>query len=258
MRYFSQLARETKARVIPARQPAWLPPIAQVMQEGVPEWPAEASASRVDSKSGQSARAPELSADRPVRNRESADKNAEMNPAPRPFPLQAEWKTEESRERVMVEKHFHQELALTLQARNSAGMPEPISVAPLESPDRHEVENSKTIAMPQRVESITPVGQQMKPATLQDAISEITRRQDEFERNYRAKGTLSEVGSLPDTLRAEVRPEPETEVVSLDIGSIVVQVAPEPPAVKAPPRPAAKRPSQENDYRWQRSFLDRY
>jgi hypothetical protein len=259
MRYFSQLARETKARVIPARQPPWLPPIAQVVQENVAEWPSETSVIGTDSKAGQAPRGQEVSTDRLVRHRESADPSADMNPAPRPSSFKSEeWRPEGPRERVVIEKHLHQELVPMPQVRNSGAAHELLPVGHPQTPDHHESGISRTVVPAQPVEQIAPADQQIKRATLQDVISEITRRQEEFERNDRAKGASIGIGPSTETARAEARRERKTEGVSLNIGSIVVQVAPEPPSPKAPPRTAARRSSQESDHRWKRSFLDRY
>jgi hypothetical protein len=260
MRYFSQLARETKARVMPARQPAWLPPIASLVQQSAAEWPALPAAG-LDSESGQTPRAADLREPVPGNRQPVADNSTGMNPAPRLYPVKAEERNPEgSRERVIIEKHSNQELNPAIRSQSSGdAAPVRPSIAHPPSLDHHEPEISPVTAMPpQRTESIAPAVQQIRPVTLQDAISEIARRQEEFERRYRAQAGSTRIGPAPETAWAEPGSERESEGVSLNIGSIVVQVAPEPPAVKPAPAPVPRRAPGDSDHLWKRSFLDRY
>ena len=259
MRYFSQLARETKARVIPARRPAWLAPVAHLLHESVAEWPVESPVIEPASKVGQIPRGHELSTGGMTRQLDSSDQSTGIDPAPRTHTFRPEeWRPEAARERVVIERHLHKELPLMPRARNSGETSGPVPIAGPPSLGRHEPAISEIDARRQRVERIAAPDQQIKPTTLQDVISEITRRQEESERRYRARETSSGPVRSTETARAEVRTERETEGVSLNIGSIIVQAAPEPPVMKASPPPGARRPSQETDHRWKRSFLDRY
>jgi hypothetical protein len=89
--------------------------------------------------------------------------------------------------------------------------------------------------------------------TLQAVLSELARRQKLLDERRDpsaadARPPARESSNPPNVARADES--------RLDIGSIVVQVIPEPPPNPGP-RAAKPRPTSAPDRRWARSFLDR-
>ena len=260
MGYFSQLARETLTRVIPPRQPLWLPPIAPMVQESVVEWPAAPVVNAV-SEPNRVHRAAESSGE-PVTGRQPpADESAGTNPVQRSYPSRAdESRAEPPREHVEIEKYFNRETERATPRQNFGDAPPaPQSTVPSPSLDRYEARAVPAAVLPpQRSETGEAAVQHSRPATLAAVVSEIARLQQEFDRRYRAEQASTRSGSSPaETMRPEQRAEPASEGVSLNIGSIVVQMEPEPAAVKSTPKPAPRRPPSESHHHWKRSFLDR-
>jgi hypothetical protein len=254
MRYFSQLARETRARVMPSRQPSWLQPLAPMVQESTVEsvTPESAPTSALmraapdheahhqsgKQEPGRSAGDGSARAEAPVHAHASTARLPE-EVTRSPLPSHKSSKQEQDRDTI-TRPSANGTFAFQLTAELPLGHGEPRllppAVPPLSDPPARAAERL--------------------PATLQGVLTEIARRQKELEIRYQADRWAAHNGSSPlDSVPAGEPARRESEAV-LNIGSIVVQVEPEPEA-KAPARPAPRRPGRENNSWWARSFLDR-
>jgi hypothetical protein len=272
MRYLSQLARETTASVTPSRRPSWLHPVGLLIHEEQVEAPSavattpastsrESSTARsvlrgieesgLDATPAQPAR-PMASRSRDVHS-SAAEADQELNPVRHPrLTRQSRGPEDASAQSAGDTPHSSPRLKSIL-ARPTATdreQHESLSALPANSADR----SPKTPAV--QSSEATP--------NLRSVLAEIARRQQELELRYRAD-------QKPE-MRAESRAgkrDPEkylpkrngNEDVRLNIGSITVQLEPEPAVTAAkPPSPRSPRlpaPTLDTGNRWARSFLDR-
>ncbi len=298
MRYLAHLAHETRARVMPARRPAWLPAVdfladenaraAPASTDGSPEpeaTPARATADPVRPlpvETAGRALAPELPAGKPAA--------AVTTPFPQPIhtpvlspsvsappapvaPRQPGDRPEPGRERDFSQPGLRETVSpLRVQTRHPgepfpSGRPphfaapiEPAAAAP-RRPDGRRVDPASAqfdLGPPQRTD---PTPTPADRPNLNLVLAEIARRQSELERAYLARPSPSSSEPAPvsrsRTERGDAHPDAQSEPVSLNIGSIVVQMEP-PIAAAAPPPPVRPLPpAADTRRRWARSFLDR-
>lgn len=252
MRYFSQLARETTARVLPSRRPTWLQPIPAAAGETVAEWPAPPTIAP-SSPISQTVQAPggDVRTARRPGNVEEPSRAEVAAYAPRfsaPTPL-----VEGLRDRA----HPQPDPPHAIERGRGTGNPAPPSrVWPIPtSLERREPHPPRGADLPQQqMDANAPAGRETMPTTLQGIISELARRQQELERRYQADQIASRnAPARAEMGRVEAQTVQEIDGVLLNIGSIVVQVEPEHVASRAPSKPSPR----ENRNDWKRSFLDR-
>jgi hypothetical protein len=259
MRYFSQLTRETTARVMPARRPPWLHPLPALAEETIAEWPAThaitpsspVSRSVPTPENGGTARA----ARRAGNAEEPARPGAIMQALQFSVPTPA---AEGGRERAHPETDLPRAVEPGRSDASRASLPVawPIST----SPERREAQALPASAPSRPPAEVTaPRERETMPVTLQGIICELTRRQQELEGRYQADRIASRnAPSHTGTDRVDARTVRENESVLLNIDSIVVQVEPEHLASRtASWRPSPRRVPRGNRSDWKRSFLDR-
>lgn len=258
MRYFSQLARETTARVMPSRQPPWLRPISGVAEETTVEWPATravapnpaVSRSVPPPETGGIARA----ASRLGTAQEPPRPGAIMQAIQISVPTPA---AEEGRERAQP--------ALALPPAREAGRGDASPAAyspawPISTSGEERAPQALPVGAPspQQTEVSAAREREPMPATLQGVISELTRRQQELEERYQANQIVARnAPTRTEADRVDAQTVRADEGVLLNIGSIVVQVEPERVAPTTPSRPSPRRVPRGNRNDWKRSFLDR-
>lgn len=239
MRYLSQLSRENRAKMMPLREPSWLPRVGlPVIGEMASDEDAAGLPARV-SKPG---------------SREPAAVIKRMEDLP-PDPAGSQDTAIDS---------IHAVDPSAASTRRSISAPaESVRLrpdAPLKKGEFNVLQESTLIARPARATELTRSGLEDElPATrtLQSVVAEVERRQKELELRYRSQQPATFVGpTVGRASTAAAQPDPAEEGdVHLNIGSIVVQVDPAPSAAQL--RPRAAPPTFDTSNRWVRSFLDR-
>lgn len=253
MRYFSQLARETTARVLPSRQPSWLQPVSQVTLEVGSPIASDAeyhSNPPADAFSTQVKREPTmLPLDKQEQNASNL-RGHSIHSAQRVIGApQEQPRLAYDSQPGSAREHFPREAVRT-----------PVDSADdSRSPSREkpsEVRESATLP----VVSPTPVeAHQAMPTTLQGVLTEIARRQEALELRYQADQAVDRMTAAVTTMTSTAqRDNREEERVLVSIGSVVVQLEAEPQhAAPALGKPTLRRPPREVHNNWARSFLDR-
>ena len=256
MRYFSQLTRETTARVMPARRPPWLRSFSALAEETITEWPYAVAPSLAVRRA---APAPENGGTA----RDTARLGNADDPARPGAIMQARQfsvspsAAEGGRERAHPEIDLPRAVEPGRNEARRAPLPAAWPIAAQR--ERREPEILPAInPSQQQVRVPAPREREPMPATLQGIISELTRRQQELEERYQADQIASRnAPTQTGSDRVEAPTVRADEGVFLNIGSIVVQVEPEPVAPKTPPKPSPRRVPREHRNDWKRSFLDR-
>ena len=254
MRYLSQLARESRARLILPRIPSWLPSSLAVREEAAP--------AKIPSQLAERNNVTKPAASGPqgeVRSRERAPNFVQrrepaivVDRAPqRHLIAPAQTAMARAAESVRVSSESRSAPEPSGEFLESRGVIQ-AALVPEVIPPSPEVAAMRPRRLASEKEELLGV------RTLQSVIAEVARRQEELElRNQTRQST------------ALARPPAEREIVArqnvegvheadvlLNIGSIVVQVDPAPSASPLPPqRPAP--PVRDTSDRWARSFLDR-
>jgi hypothetical protein len=234
MRYLSQLARETVARVVPSRQPSWLHDMGLLVESSEVEPGVTPAVHAQPSMVVGDARA-----ERPMMNRRDEDsRDADLLPARTGRREQ----TEAAEVDAPVARAHKQ---VTEPTRGDAW---PMGL--MEAADRRPVEPVAEVS-PRNTNEMRTIG---------DVLAEIARRQHELE--VEPLATRTSAGLMAPVSFAPERPGKRAAAgeVSVHIGSITVQVDPAPavtaPALAAPVR-RALAPARTTSNEWSRSFLDR-
>jgi hypothetical protein len=258
MRYLLQLARETTARLKVSRQPSWLRPVGLVIEDeaSIPMTPPQAARTQNEFEHVRTV-GPAAVISRPAAREQEPETRRRQRLAP------------------AADELPQQPLQRAPQAEPPQS--EPRRWADAAVPASHAIPNaaeekSATLEINHgfstadaRAERVT---QQQQPAaahTLRSVLAELSRRQEELERQQidaRRKPLVEVLGeerTHPERTTSERAASKEE--VRLNIGSIVVQFDPDPAErVTAPAQPlrvAPQRSEQQSSDRWARSFLDR-
>ena len=192
MRYLSQLVRETTARMMPSREPSWLRPIPQLVQESIIEWtatPSEEPRSGLDHV----APAPDQNAERATQESpQCAMANETFKTAgvlahsrsSNPPQVQGEEDPFGGASRTHSIRTRDWEHA---NRASSNGLP--ASVPPVRQ-EPIELRRSPRLApadpaLERRIEPAAAAGEKL-PATLQSVVTEVASRQQELELRYRS------------------------------------------------------------------------
>jgi len=297
MRYLSHLARETRAKVTPPRQPSWLRPIGLLVKESAVETVAQLDLSpdpspllEFPATKVHPLRAPAaLENPQPATLEPAVHKETVLKPLPsRKFLQPAERTTSSGTEPLpslpskLVEAQRapaniqRRQLIFSVRhieesAAQNTGFLEPEELLP--SPPPRSLVAHPAPAHIERGESASfPAGhletravRRVEPAPNLGAVrAEIARRQQELELQYQDNQIRpAAVGHATQT-SPEVRERGQDgrrEDVRINIGSIIVQTEPEPAsnvAQAASARPPFQlRPARDVSDHWARSFLDR-
>lgn len=248
MRYLSQLARETTARVSASRQPRWLRPVGLVAKDEFEFVPPATSATSVLPR-GEGSRSVHSDAGESLAEPRRQDRNvSDASGLP------------SAKTRTPLGDRAVQATAASLNFdAPAAAQPTPRMRRSADEQERTELESSSAGLLPEhgQFEPDTPPRAE---TTLQSVLAELARRQEELERQRR--DTQREVTAVDPGARRSGSQRPaweaaSKEAVRVSIGSIVVQVEPDQVHPAPQPRQRPPRAAHENSDRWARSFLDR-
>lgn len=253
MRYLSQLVRETASRVKVSRRPSWLRPVGLVPQE---EAASSASAPVA---------LPQTEATTPQSSESTTKATVKQNHDERPGRAQ---RAVAPGDGEVLPPHAAAPLRI-LPRRSEEAAPSAVrALTPRQAPaiEATAAEPDENDLFPEERRSEQTVPRQPETThTLRSVLAELARRQQELERQQAEIKREPVVEAAPERgKRAErrVREAPgNKEDIRLNIGSIVVQMEPDPEARVAPPpqplRPRAPQYERQSSDHWARSFLDR-
>ncbi len=256
MRYLSQLAHETTARVTPSRAPSWLAPIAPLASTG-----GDREAGLALQETGFDGLSETLEATPPA----SHATTVVTRPAPilrgtEPVPAEAVDPIDPVRTAGAPRP-----LVPAMRARLPGAMTG-IAAATL-SPDHNVLSPARTgttvAASPADVATCGPTtgardaAAARLPATLDSVLAEIARRQSALDdRDHGDSLAAHEAAPRRRELGARHGGPAQEQPLRVEIGSIVVQVEGEPAPAPAPRARPVLGAARSGD-RWRRSFLDR-
>jgi hypothetical protein len=258
MRYLSQLARETTARLKVSRQPSWLRPVGMVIQDeaSIPMTPPQAARTQNEFEHVRTAGPAAAPSRTAPREQEPETRRQRLAPAADELPQQPLQRAPQAEPPQSEPRRSADEAVPASHAIPNAAEEKSATL---------EIDDGLFPTANARAERVT---QQQQPAaahTLRSVLAELSRRQEELERQQiDARRTpvvevLREERTHPERLISERAASKEE--VRLNIGSIVVQLEPDPAErVTAPAQPvrlAPQRSEQQSSDRWARSFLDR-
>jgi hypothetical protein len=257
MRYLLQLARETTARLKVSRQPSWLRPVGLVIQDeaSIPMTPPQAARTQNEFEHVRTAGPAAAPSRTAPHEQEPETRRQRLAPTADELPQQPLQRAPQAGPPQSEPRRWADEAAPASHAIPNAAEEKS---ATLEIDDGFPTANA-------RAERVT---QQQQPAaahTLRSVLAELSRRQEELERQQIDARRTAVVEVLREERTHQERHMSERaaskEEVRLNIGSIVVQFDPDPAErVTAPAQPlrlAPQRSEQQSSDRWARSFLDR-
>ena len=296
MRYVSHLARETRAKVMPPRQPSWLRPMGLLVEESAVETVAHLDLNSVPSPMPNfpATKVPHGSAPAAHENRQPAAfetavhnetlltplpsrkflqpaeviSSSRKEPLPPPPPKSVEAHlapaNDQRRQFNFSVRHLEKSAAENtafLEPEQRLLSPQPQSQ--VANPASAHVERTESASSPARHLETRAV-QHLEPApNLRAVLAEIARRQQELELQYQDNQIWPTVvgralHTNPDTRE---HGDSKKEDVRINIGSIIVQTEPEPVPSVAPAAsarlPFQPQPARDPCDHWARSFLDR-
>jgi hypothetical protein len=268
MRYLTHLARETTAVIKPRLTPSWLDAAIPftaptATQESTADLNTEAAGpSGAEGVGGRDTRVARAGAAAKSGRRDDAGIESQSRAAATPGHADARRVRSEAASLAQHGSDFSSAHSVAARSRR-ATLAREVSIEQTGDPDSREERGNDGAARRDATAARDDVRRDVRageataaglnpPATLQPVLNELARRQKLLD--VRLESSL---GGAPvhesSTPRTQARDADEPR---LEIGSIVVQVMPEPPTSPAP-RATKLRQIIEPDRRWARSFLDR-